>query len=237
MSPFMYAILYTHPTLAPHMRRMTVELVPDTKWFALLRDRNVRWGAIESVTILEILKLDLEEGMRVVLAEVVWKEGVPIQSTFLPGLVEVIATVRREGRKHTVIAKARVPPVWLDLMRRFDPDLMCEAIVLRPPARIITTVVGAEKELKRFLDVVSGFGKVKGVSFQAVSVHQRGVLGNLSRRQREVLLAAKRDGYYDYPRKVSTERLAQKMGIRKSTLIEHLRRAENRLIQEVLVEY
>ncbi len=237
MSPFMYDILYTRPTLATRMRRMTVELVPDTKWFALLRDRNVRWGAIESVTILEILKLDLEEGMRVVLAEVLWKEGVPIQSTYLPGLVEVIATVRREGRKHTVIAKAKVPPLWLDLMRRYDPDLIFDAIILRSPDRIVTTVVGAEKELKRFLDVISGFGKVKRVSFQAVSVHQKGVLGNLSRRQREVLLAAKRGGYYDYPRRVSTESLAQEMGIKKSTLIEHLRRAENRLIQEVLAEY
>lgn len=235
--PFMYDNLNTPPPNGPIMRRMTVELVPDAKWLAISKDLNMSWGAIESVNILDVLKLDFEKGIKIVLAEVTLKRDMPLIAAYPPNLVDIIGTLKVEGRKHTIIAKMQVPDEWREVMRRFDLDLIWDVPILKSPERIVTTVVGAERELRRYLDVLSGFGTVKSVSFQAVSVHQRGVLGNLSRRQREMLLAAKAEGYYDYPRRVRSEDLARKMGIKKSTLIEHLRRAENRLIQEVLAEY
>jgi len=235
--PFMYDNLNTRPLNGHLMRRMTVELIPDPKWFTQLGTPNLQWGIIESVTILDILKLDFEKGVKVVLAEVMLKEDRPLETVYPRSVVDVLATLKRDGRKHTIIAKINVPQQWMGLMRRLDLDLIWDVPVLKSPERVVTTAVGAERELKRYLDILSEFGEVKSVSFQAVSLQQKGVLGNLSRRQREILLAAKREGYYDYPRRVRTEDLARKMGIRKSTLIEHLRRAENRLLQEVLAGY
>jgi len=219
------------------MRRMTVELVPDPRWLELPGQASTAWDAIESVAILDILRLDFGRGTKVVLAEVVLREDRPLEQVHAAGLVEVIAILRRDGLRYTAIAKTQTPPELLHIMKRFDLDLIWDVPVLRSRERIITTVVGEEAELKRYLDLVGEFGKVTGVTFQAVSQHQRGVLGSLSRRQREMLLAAHREGYYAYPRRVRTEDLARKMGIRKSTLIEHLRRAENKLIQEVLTGY
>jgi len=237
MSPFMYDSVYTPLALPLRMRRMTVELVPDPKWFALMGDLKVQLDVIESVTILDVLKLDFEKGVKTVVAEVLLREDVPIESVYPHEIMEVVAQLKREGRKHTIIARMQVPAKWLRVMRKLDLDLIWDVPILKSPKRIVTTAVGDERELKRFLDVLSEFGKVKDVSFQAVSVRERGLLGNLTRKQREVLLAAKREGYYDYPRRVRTEDLARKMGVKKSTLIEHLRRAENRLIQEVLAKY
>lgn len=219
------------------MRRMTVELVPNPGIFDLVKDISGVWDIIDSVEILDVLKLDFEKGMKIVLAEITLRQDVPLEEVYAPGFAEVIAILRRDGLKYTAIAKTQAPPELLHLMRKFDMDLIWDVPIMKSRERIVTTVLGKEAELKRYLDLLAQFGKVKNVSFQSVSVHQKGVLGNLTRKQREVLLAAKRAGYYDYPRRVKTESLARKMGVRKSTLIEHLRRAENRLIQEVLAEY
>lgn len=52
----------------------------------------------------------------------------------------------------------------------------------------------------------------------------------LSPRQREVFQLAQSRGYYEYPRKVTAQELADGMDITKSTLLEHLRKAEQKLI-------
>ena len=52
----------------------------------------------------------------------------------------------------------------------------------------------------------------------------------LSPRQREVFQLAQSRGYYEYPRKVTAQELADEMDITKSTLLEHLRKAEQKLM-------
>ncbi len=52
----------------------------------------------------------------------------------------------------------------------------------------------------------------------------------LSERQREVFELARRRGYYTWPREVSASDLADELGISKATLLEHLRKAEAKLL-------
>ncbi|WP_336036997.1 helix-turn-helix domain-containing protein [Halobacterium yunchengense] len=51
----------------------------------------------------------------------------------------------------------------------------------------------------------------------------------LTARQAAVLRAAVEDGYYEFPRRASTSDLADRFGLARSTLEEHLRRAEGKL--------
>lgn len=53
---------------------------------------------------------------------------------------------------------------------------------------------------------------------------------SLSTRQREALLLAAEEGYYEIPRGVTTEALAEQLGINRRTFEDHLRRAENKII-------
>lgn len=53
----------------------------------------------------------------------------------------------------------------------------------------------------------------------------------LSRRQREVLGRAVRDGYYDVPRRTTVARLAKGLGLARSTTEEHLRAAESTVVR------
>jgi predicted DNA binding protein len=55
-------------------------------------------------------------------------------------------------------------------------------------------------------------------------------LERLTQSQREVYELAREDGYYEWPRETSTRELADQLDISKTTLLEHLRKAESKLL-------
>jgi len=52
----------------------------------------------------------------------------------------------------------------------------------------------------------------------------------LTSTQREVFQLARNRGYYQWPRGVSTRELAAELDISKTTLLDHLRKAESKLL-------
>lgn len=52
----------------------------------------------------------------------------------------------------------------------------------------------------------------------------------LSDRQREVFEFARERGYYERPRRISATELADELGVSKATALEHLRKAESKLL-------
>jgi hypothetical protein len=54
----------------------------------------------------------------------------------------------------------------------------------------------------------------------------------LSERQREVFELAQRRGYYSWPRQTSASDLADALDVSKTTLLEHLRKAESKLLDD-----
>lgn len=55
-------------------------------------------------------------------------------------------------------------------------------------------------------------------------------LASLSKRQHQALRVACRQGYYEWPREVSATDLAAELHIDKSTFLEHLRKAESKIL-------
>lgn len=62
------------------------------------------------------------------------------------------------------------------------------------------------------------------------------LLSSIPDRQRELLTLASERGYFEIPRQVTLEELADEMGITKTTASNHLRKAEKQ-IMEFLIEY
>jgi predicted DNA binding protein len=62
-------------------------------------------------------------------------------------------------------------------------------------------------------------------------------IGRLTDKQRRVLLTAYKLGYYDVPRRITAEKLARKLNLVKSTFSAHVRKAERRLLAEMLSEF
>jgi predicted DNA binding protein len=51
------------------------------------------------------------------------------------------------------------------------------------------------------------------------------------------MIAAHKNGYYDYPKKINSEQLSKKVNIGKATLVQHLRKAEGRILGEIMDGY
>lgn len=66
------------------------------------------------------------------------------------------------------------------------------------------------------------------------SVWTNVLFGDLTAKQSEALLTAHRFGYYTSPRAVTTEHIAQSLGIGRTTYEEHLRKAENRVVSALI---
>lgn len=56
----------------------------------------------------------------------------------------------------------------------------------------------------------------------------------LTEKQRRILMSAYKMGYYDVPRRVDSEMVARALKLDKSTVVEHLRKAEKRLLRQVV---
>ena len=56
------------------------------------------------------------------------------------------------------------------------------------------------------------------------------MLASLTKRQKEIILTAVAQGYFEFPRRISLTGLGELLGIRPSTVSEILRSAERRLV-------
>lgn len=57
---------------------------------------------------------------------------------------------------------------------------------------------------------------------------------SLTEKQRHTLMSAYKLGYYDVPRRMDSEGVAKALELDKSTVVEHLRKAEKRLLKQVI---
>jgi len=77
-------------------------------------------------------------------------------------------------------------------------------------------------ESKRGVDAVTGDGPL---------LDPGGVVPQLTARQRQVLLTAVESGYYEIPRGTTTAAVAEAVGVERRTAENHLRRAEQKVIE------
>jgi predicted DNA binding protein len=101
--------------------------------------------------------------------------------------------------------------------------------------KVKMSFLGSEQQIRTFLEKISE----KGIRYKVILLTQANFspnspLNQLTEKQREILVAAHKLGYYDIPRKITSQQLAKKLGIGDSTLVEHLRKAEQRLINRLL---
>ncbi len=75
-----------------------------------------------------------------------------------------------------------------------------------------------------------------GVDFKIADISPVSQGSGLTDRQHSVLKLAMQDGLYDYPRRITHEELAAKLGVKPSTLTEILRRAEKKIVSKYLDE-
>lgn len=95
--------------------------------------------------------------------------------------------------------------------------------------------LGSEPQIKDFMEKLDAIGiHYRVVLLTDANFSPISPLSQLTEKQQEVLLAAYKMGYYDIPRRVNTEELAAKLGLVNSTVVEHLRKAEQRIFRHIM---
>ena len=92
------------------------------------------------------------------------------------------------------------------------------------------------KNLTEFIDKIEKFAKIDILSLtrKVPEIFIQTSVPKLTNKQRNFFEIAKLNGYYEYPRKMSLKDLARKIKVPRTTLQNHLRKAEFRIFNVML---
>jgi hypothetical protein len=189
---------------------------------------------IKSLEFLYFLRQDHEEFAAV--AQVAFKDLTSkVEDLLLDGfLVEAQTLEKNKNGVYTVFMRGGPS---LSSVLSF---VSVESGYLFPPlgigeGKIKFSYLGNEAQVKNFLEKINAIGiRYRVVLLSDASFSPISPLSQLTEKQREVLLAAYKLGYYDIPRKITSQELAERLCLVDSTVVEHLRKAEQRLMTRLL---
>ncbi len=122
-----------------------------------------------------------------------------------------------------------------------DEATMAKIYLDRPPEfsdvnTMRVSIVGEDETLQKLLMSVEKLSKgSKILSLTRLKPKPESAISTLTDKQRKALLTAYGLGYYEVPRRVSSEEIAKLLNIDRSTFTEHLRKAEKRIVRNALV--
>lgn len=137
--------------------------------------------------------------------------------------------LRRRQTEAIETALARNDCLLLPPLRYERGAKVCRVLALDPSSLtdlyrdLVSDGTAVDVLSKRHVNVASADAPLSPSTF----------LPDLSPRQYDVLRLAVEDGYYEIPRRTTTAAIADRLGIGRRTAEEHLRRAENKLIDAV----
>jgi predicted DNA binding protein len=217
------------------MRKLTIEMEPDEMFHEYMKDPLQK---IESYEILEALKINYEEGICVDLIQVTTRPGISIEDVGSIDRMEIISVIRSDGNKHTCLAKYFETEDNMDKFQETDLDLIQSTPTIISPERITVTMIGENENLNKFVEMLKRNGnKILNMNITKSAYQKHDLLSVLTDKQRSILITAHKHGYYDYPKRINSQQLAAKVEIGKATLVQHLRKAEGRLLGEILAGY
>jgi len=217
------------------MRKAVIDIIPNR--FVRKMQENV-YEYVERIEGRELLKLDFERKTKMVITDFVMRPGKRFDEIKWPKGVDILNVLKVEGDRYTVLMRGRAPGKKMEgVFRLFDLNVIYDMPFSASRDRVRFAAIGDTESLKRLVKVVGLLGKVEKVSFTQATFSERDLLKVLTEKQKKILIEAKRSGYYDYPRKITAHELSEKLGISKATTVEHLRKAEMRLMNNMLEGY
>ena len=213
------------------MRRLVVEISQDE--ISKFSPSAELLEKIESLEIIYHLRFD-KDGFAGICRIKVKDSNLDLRKLVGVGGLVRLELLSGDKDEHIVYMETRTRNmVWFR-----GPDI--PEVYLCPPIefkdrKLKLTFVGNLNEVKKLLSRAEKVGqKFRIVSLTDARFSPDSILHVLTEKQRKILSLAYTNGYYDVPRKIDSEELAQMLKIVKSTLVEHLRKAEKRLITDIM---
>lgn len=216
------------------MRKVIIELKTNPQFRQAQRGI---FDSIESIDGLELFRVDFKGGETLMLTDFKMKQGYTLDDAEIPPEAKILTVLEVKDDTYTCLLKLK-PYAELDsIVKRFDINVVWDAPLRATEDRRVYSAIADQENMKKLLSAIKLIGDVERTSFHKATYGAHGVLSCLTSRQKEILILAKKMGYYEYPRKVNSEDMAQILGISKAVTIEHLRKAENRIMMQILAGY
>jgi predicted DNA binding protein len=217
------------------LRKLTIEKNPRSgfEFFPLkILDK------IQSIKLVELLKIDFKKSNIIGIFEIILKNGFKINDLLISKEIEIDDILSKDGSNFICFLKIIYKDeVLKKRLRGFDLDIIWTKLDLLSEDKNVISVIGENKVLNRFIKRIATQGEYKIISYSNSVLEKHNLLSILTNKQREIILEAKNNGYYEYPREINVNQLSERLGISKSTTIEHLRKAEKRIISHIFIGY
>jgi DNA-binding CsgD family transcriptional regulator len=216
------------------MRRVTMEFDYQKAWKWIFGSNSEK---VEVLEALRCFKCDTQ-GLAIICRIRLKDRKITIQDLLMgKGLLTNIELLYKEKDGSLVVfieGRSCVPKPPKDIKQ---PKML----MARPPDfldvnRMKVEMIGKENEIKKLVHYANKWGDNSFRILGLTSIDTKGesLLSKLTSRQRQILLTGYALGYYDVPRKISSEELARHLNADKSTVVEHLRKAERKLIGSII---
>jgi DNA binding protein with HTH domain len=215
------------------MRRITMEFNYQRAW------KQIFGSNADKVEVLEALrcfKCDTQ-GLALICRIRLKDKSMTVTDLLHKGLITNIETLYTEKDGSVVVfieGKSCVPQPPKDM--ELPKMLMTHPPDFLDVERMKVELVGKEDEISKFLQYTSKLScnSFKILGLTSIDTKGESLLSKLTSRQRQILLTGYALGYYDVPRKISSDDLSRHLNADKSTIVEHLRKAERKLIGSII---
>ena len=213
------------------MRKVVVEISPNESMRRLMEPilRN-----IEEMEMVDLLRLDLAKGVKIGVVRFRMTPGADFRELASSGLFEVLEMIEEKGDEVLCLIKVSEVPGFEGLKQKADLDLKMVPPMRLTKEKVTYSFVGEDEQIAKMLALAKDIGGDIKLSVHQASFERSDLLSVLTERQRSLMLLAKDMGYYEYPRRARTEDMAKAAGLSPSTVIEHLRKSEVRLMAEIM---
>lgn len=156
----------------------------------------------------------------------------------------IIRTPRSSSNLHLVLqhcACDKLPPPTLPVIEKRN-CLNLQPMIYSGGWEYYHVTAFFEPDIKNLFKDLGKHCTVEVTSRRAISedaahsnllVSTRSLFGDLTRKQVQALLTALDHGYYNLPRSRTAEEIAQKLKIPRTSFTDHLRKAQNKVIQAI----
>ena len=216
------------------MRRITMEFDYQKAWKWIFGSNSEK---VEVLEALRCFKCDTQ-GLAIICRIRLKDRKITIQDLLMgKGLLTNIELLYKEKDGSLVVfieGRSCVPKPPKDIK---EPKML----MARPPDfldvdRIKVEMIGKENEIKKLVHYANKWGdnSFKILGLTSIDAKGESLLSKLTSRQRQILLTGYALGYYDVPRRISSDDLSRHLNVDKSTIVEHLRKAERKLIGSII---
>jgi predicted DNA binding protein len=222
------------------MQKVIVDVNPD---FAFRFIPKEIFEPLDRIEGKALLRLDFEKGIKIVVIDMKMKDGFRLDDFRIgkftkTGIFEILDVLEHNNNTYTCLVKTQSSKNFIKLFRLFYvEDIIYGLPFYFSTDKMVISFSGENKSIRKLLRILKKLNVVNDISFQKAVFTENNLLSCLTERQKEVITTARKSGYYEFPRRINAEELSKKLGISKGTIIEHLRKAENRIMSHITAGY